>query len=97
MLVTLEPNDLWKEYIYWRNIGYPNIAFEYIRREQDTEYFEILIATIAKRRYGRSLKIGDWICLGDVAVEWSSALEDGFCSPNFPTALRTTVHEVEWS
>jgi hypothetical protein len=97
MLITLEPLDLWREYIYWRNNGQPTLAFDYLRREHDTDYFEMLIATIARRRYGRSLKIGDWIRMGNVEVEWSSVLEEGFHNPSFPRVLKTTAQATEWS
>ena len=71
MLITLEPNDLWKEYVFWRNSGHPKVAFEYIRREQDVDYFEILMALIVKRRYGHNVIVGDMVELGDISFTWS--------------------------
>ena len=94
MLITIEPNDIWKEFIYWRKHGQQKIAFDYLRRESDVEYFEILIAVIAKRRYGRSLKIGDWIQLGDVTVEWSRELEEEFNGPYIPTMFKQMIVEA---
>lgn len=97
MLITLEPNDLWREYIYWRNKGEQGVAFDYLRREHDTEYFGTLIATIAKRRYGKSLKVGDWIRLGSVSVKWSWEMEKEFRIQNIPGVLKGVPYEVEWS
>lgn len=95
MIIILEPIDLWREYIYWRNHGQRKIAFDYLRRESDTEYFEVLIALIAKRKYGRSLKIGDWVRLGNVAVEWTWELEGEFHGPHFPALFKRMIVESE--
>jgi len=50
-----------------------------------------LIAMIARRKYGKKLKIGDCIRLDTIAVKWSWEMEKEFNNPDLPNVLRSVV------
>uniref|UniRef100_A0A6C0CJ05 Uncharacterized protein n=1 Tax=viral metagenome TaxID=1070528 RepID=A0A6C0CJ05_9ZZZZ len=91
MIIDLTSNDWWREFVFWRRRGHEKLAFDYLRVNQDPEYFEILIAMIARRKYGKKLKIGDCIRLDTIAVKWSWEMEKEFNNPDLPNVLRSVV------
>jgi hypothetical protein len=97
MIIQLTPDDWWQEFIFWRNHGQKKIAFDYLRITQDPEYFNMLIALIAKRKYGAQVKPGDFIRLGEIEVQWSQGVEDALHSVRIPTPLRQIFHAAEGS
>ena len=92
MIIQLTNEDWWQEFVFWRNKGQTTIAFDYLRvRQTDLEYFEVLVAMIGKRKYGRDVRPGDLICLGDIKVEWTQHLDDEFYGTTLPIAMRTMI------
>ena len=94
MIIELTSDDWWSEFVFWRSHGQKNIAFDYLRIRQDPEYFEMLVALIAKRKYGSQVKPGDVICLGDIEVLWSQNAEDTLNSERISDPLRKIFHAV---
>jgi len=81
MMIKLTDNDWWEEFVFWRNIGEKNLAFDYLRvRQKNLKYFALLVAMIGKRKYGKSLTAGDMICLDDFKIEWTQSAEDMYVS-----------------
>jgi hypothetical protein len=92
MIIELTKEDWRDEFVFWRNYGQTKIAFDYLRvRQTDLEYFEILVAMIGKRKYGRDVNPGDVICLGDIKVEWTQQIDDEFYGTTFPVIMRTLI------
>lgn len=92
MIIELTDEDWWKEFVFWRNYGQNKIAFDYIRVQNDLEYFKMLVALIAKRKYGSQVKPGDVICLGDIEVMWSQTAENKLHSYSICRSLREVFH-----
>jgi hypothetical protein len=92
MIFELTTKEWWSEFVFWRNHGQKKIAFDYLRITQDPEYFDMLVALIAKRKYGDEVKPGDLICLGEIEVMWSQEVEDALHSVQIPTPLRQIFH-----
>jgi hypothetical protein len=92
MIVQLTADDWWQEFVFWRNHGQKNIAFDYLRITQDPEYFEMLVALIAIRKYGSQVNPGDLIRLGDIEVMWSQAAENKLHSDSICRSLREVFH-----
>jgi hypothetical protein len=88
MIFELTADDWWSEFVFWRSHGQKKIAFDYIRVYQDTEYFEMLVSLIAKRKYRSGVLPGDIIRLGDIEVRWTQGMEDGIRSSTLPGAMR---------
>jgi hypothetical protein len=94
MIIQLTEDDWWQEFVFWRNHGQKKIAFDYLRVKNDLEYFEMLIALIAKRKYGSQVKPGDLICLGEHEIMWSQVDEDVLHSEKLSKSLRQIFHAV---
>lgn len=92
MLIELTSDDWWQEFIFWRNSGQRTIAFDYLRIRQDHEYFEVLVAMIAIRKYGSQVRPGDLIRLGDIEIMWSQAADDKLHSESISKPLRQIFH-----
>ena len=92
MIIQLTAEDWWSEFVFWRSHGQKKIAFDYLRVQNDLGYFEMLIAMIAKRKYGSQIKPGDLIRLGDIEVMWSQNGEDTLHSEKISTSLRQIFH-----
>jgi hypothetical protein len=92
MIIQLTADDWWQEFIFWRNHGQKKIAFDYLRTTQDPEYFDMLVALIAIRKYGSEVKPGDLICLGDIKVIWSQEVDDKLHSESICKPLRQIFH-----
>ena len=92
MIIQLTAEDWWSEFVFWRSHGQKKIAFDYLRVQNDLGYFEMLIAMIAKRKYGSQVKPGDLIRLGDIEVMWSQNIEDTLHSEKISTSLRQIFH-----
>jgi len=92
MIIELTADDWWKEFVFWRNYGQNKIAFDYLRVQNDLEYFEMLVALIAKRKYGSQVKPGDVICLGDIEIMWSQTAENKLHSDSISSSLRQIFH-----
>jgi hypothetical protein len=97
MIIQLTADDWWQEFIFWRNHGQKKIAFDYLRITQDPEYFDMLVALIAVRKYGSQVKPGDLICLGDIRVIWSQKVDDKLHSESICKSLRQIFHAAEGS
>jgi hypothetical protein len=92
MLIELTADDWWREFIFWRNHGQKKIAFDYLRIQQDPEYFDMLVALIAVRKYGSQVKPGDLIRLGDIEIMWSQEVDDKLHSESISKPLRQIFH-----
>lgn len=89
MIIELTADDWWHEFVFWRSHRQKKIAFNYLRiKQQDPDYFEMLVALIAKRKYGSHVKPGDLIRLGDIEVMWSQAAENKLHSDSISRSLR---------
>jgi len=92
MIIQLTAEDWWSEFVFWRRHRQKKIAFDYLRVKNDLEYFEMLIAMIAKRKYGSQVKPGDLICLGEHEIMWSQVAEDVLHSEKLSKSLRQIFH-----
>jgi hypothetical protein len=80
MIIDITLTDLWNEFIYWRKNGNPHVAFDYLRREHDTSYYEALLAMIAYRKTDGKVDIGDTIQLVKYSIffRWDEELKQAF-------------------
>ena len=97
MIIELTADDWWSEFVFWRSHGQKKIAFDYLRVQNDLEYFEMLVALIAKRKYGSQIKPCDLIRLGDIEITWSQNAEDTLHSEKISKPLRQIFHATEGS
>ena len=93
MIIQLTAEDWWSEFVFWRRHRQEKIAFDYLRVQQnDLEYFEMLVALIAVRKYGSRVRPGDLIRLGDIEIMWSQAVDDKLHSESISKSLRQIFH-----
>jgi hypothetical protein len=97
MIIQLTADDWWQEFVFWRNHGQEKIAFDYLRITQDPEYFDMLVALIAVRKYGSQVNPGDLIRLGEIEVVWSQDVDDKLHSESICRPLRQIFHAAEGS
>ena len=68
MIVTVTPQDMWEEFVFYRKNGYKEVAFDHIRRVGTSYKWEVIIASIAYYKY--KPRIGDIVRFVGSPVEF---------------------------
>ena len=78
MLITITPQDLWEEFVYYRKAGLHTTAFTFIRRKAELTDWQCIIGSIAHRKY--DVQPGDVIKVlkTNTSVVWDEFLENEF-------------------
>lgn len=78
MLIIIQPEELWQEFVYYRKAGLHATAFMYIRREAEPTEWQCIIASLAHRKY--NMQLGDIIKIEktDFSVVWDECLDNNF-------------------
>ena len=78
MLITIKPEELWQEFVYYRKAGLHATAFMHIRREADSTEWQCIIASLVHRKY--NVQLGDIINVEktNFSVVWDELLHNNF-------------------
>ena len=82
--ITITHQELWDEYVFWRNCGMKDVALGYIRREKDPVYWLITASSIIYRKYRDQIQEGDIVSVEHLTHEfvWNSKIEKSFALGN---------------
>lgn len=75
MIVNITPNDIWKEFVYWRKARNDTWAFAYIRRHAEPYVWRTLIAGLVKFNYPE-IRPGDTVVTSTDQFVWSLHLDE---------------------
>lgn len=80
MYINVTPQDVWREFVFYRKHGKTDLAFEHLRRTASPTRWETLIAGIAYRQY--IPRIGDIVVFSgtDLQIVWNEELHQVFDS-----------------
>jgi hypothetical protein len=93
MIINLTSTDLWNEFIFWRKMGQPRAAFEYIRRSVNPDDLIMMLALIVKRKYGDAVTYGDTVTLeNSITFWWDKSIEEAFYDPSLSSDFAEAVH-----
>jgi len=62
MVIHITSQDIWREFVHYRKLGFANIAFAHLRVRETKPYFEAILSGIAYRNYNP--QFGDIITAG---------------------------------
>ena len=80
MKFTITNQELWDEYVFWRNCGKKDLALGYIRTEKDPIYWLVIASSIVNRKYSEQIQEGDVVSVESIIHEfvWNSKVETSF-------------------
>jgi hypothetical protein len=80
MKFTITQQQLWDEYVFWRNRGMKEVALGYIRREKDPLYWLLEASSIIHRKYRDQIKEGDVVTVENITHEfiWNAKVAASF-------------------
>jgi hypothetical protein len=80
MKFTITQQQLWDEYVFWRNRGMKDVALGYIRTEKDPVYWLITASSIIYRKYRDKIRYGDVVTVEHLMHEfiWNAKVETSF-------------------
>jgi hypothetical protein len=80
MKFTITYQELWDEYVFWRNRGMKDVALGYIRTEKDPVYWLITASSIIYRKYRDQIQEGDVVTVEHLTHEfiWNAKVETSF-------------------
>jgi hypothetical protein len=78
MIYTITRNDIWDEFVYYRQHGRDRTAFMHIRNRLPQSHLESMIASIANHKY--KPRIGDIIMMegSKLGIVWSPFYQEMF-------------------
>ena len=80
MTFTITQQELWDEYVFWRNRGMKDVALGYIRRGKDPIYWLLAASSIIYRKYRDQIQEGDVVSVENITHEfvWNAKVESSF-------------------
>jgi hypothetical protein len=84
MNITITQQELWDEYVFWRNCGMKDVALGYIRTEKDPLYWLVLAASIIHRKYTDQIQEGDVVSVESITHEfvWNTKIGSTYAIGN---------------
>jgi len=76
MRITITPEDIWNEFVFYRKAGLHETAFKHIRHKGVRHEWGCILAGVAHHNY--NVQIGDIITMDDIEVVWTEMFEDAY-------------------